>query len=137
MTAMIMTYDALDDSELRGDTRADRLVSIDGHLTILDGADRVLDEPSFPVVELAWSLQRWLNEPRRADFEFDSMSFEELGTVTVRESPTGWVFGSVLAPDSASAPVAWPEAERCIRAFVAKVAEDLRALGIDPGATLA
>lgn len=131
-----MTYNSLDASELHGPTQADWLVSIDGDLRILDGADTVLDEESFPVAELAWSLRRWLEAPERTDFAFDSMSFEEVGTVAVRESPAGWVFSSVLAPDSPSAPVAWSEVERCVRAFVAKVAEDLRELGLDPDVVL-
>jgi hypothetical protein len=127
-----MTYTQFSTDELRGTTQADYLVSIEGDLRITDDRDYVYDEPSFPVAELARSLLVWLAGPDRADFEFDSMTFEEVGAVAVRRSEGGWVFSSVFSPGSASAPVDWAEAERCIRSFIAQVEDDLRGLGVDP-----
>jgi hypothetical protein len=65
-------------------------------------------------------------------FAFESMSYEEFGAVTVRETQGGWIFGSVFEPSSASSPVAWAEAERCVRSFIAQVRADLRELKLDP-----
>ena len=131
-----MTYAQLSTDEVQSTTRADYLVSIEGDLQITDDGDDVCDEPSFPVVELARSLLMWLAEPDRADFEFDSMSFEEVGAVAIRRSDGGWVFSSVFSPDAASAPVDWVEVERCIRSFIAQVEDDLRGLGVDPAGVI-
>jgi hypothetical protein len=140
---MLITYGRLDTSELRGTTQADYLISVDADLQILDGKRCVFEEPSFPVLELARSLLRWLSEhgrararspvrePDRSDFAFESMSYEEVGAVTVRATQGGWIFGSVFEP-SASSPVEWDAAERCVRSFVAQVSADLRELKLDP-----
>jgi hypothetical protein len=130
---MQMIYDSLAANELQGTTQADYLVSLEGDLQISDDDERIYHEPSFPVVELARNLLRWLDDPDRGDFEFDSMSFEEVGAVIIRGSNEGWLFSSVFSPDTASTPVAWHETERCIRAFIAQVEADLLQLGIDPG----
>src|SRR5688572_7343902 len=106
---MLITYGRLNTSDLRGTTQADYLISIDADLQILDGARCVFEEPSFPVLELARSLSQWLSEPARSDFAFESMSYEEVGAVTVRASQGGWIFGSVFEP-TASSPVGWDEA---------------------------
>lgn len=57
----------------------------------------VYEESDFPVVELAvafhlWQQNRVDSEP---DFEFDSMSFEELGMVWIRWAGDGWRVGSL------------------------------------------
>jgi hypothetical protein len=127
-----MTYEELVADELRGSTQADYLVSIEGDLRIADSETWVFEEPSFPVVELARSLLRWLDDGSRTDFAFDSMSYEEVGAVVVRATDRGWVFSSVFEPGSASAPVDWTETERCVRTFIDQVESDLRGLGIDP-----
>ena len=129
---MQIIYAYLDASELRGTTQADYLVSVEGDLQILDDGHCVYEEPAFPVVELARSLLQWISEPGRGDFEFDSMSFEELGAVAVRRAESGWVFSSIFSPGSASSVVDWAEVERCIRSFVTRVEADLRGLGVDP-----
>lgn len=133
---MEMTYDQLNANEIGGATQADYLVSLDADFRIRDGAELIYEEPSFPVVELARSLLVWLADPDRGDFEFESMSFEEVGTVAVRNTGEGWVVGSVLTPDSSSSPVEWAEVERCISTFVSRVEADLAALGLDPGEVL-
>lgn len=57
---MEMTYDRLNADELHGTTRTDYLVSLDAHFRVVDGPMTVVDEPGFPVVELARSLLVWL-----------------------------------------------------------------------------
>ena len=128
---MLISYGRLDASELRGTTQADYLISIDADLQILDGKRCVFEEPSFPVLELARSLMQWLSEPDRRDFAFESMSYEEVGVVTVRATEGGWTFGSVFEP-SASSAVEWDEAERCVRSFIATISADLHELKLDP-----
>ncbi len=127
-----MTYDRLNTDELRGSTQADYLVSLDAHFRLVDGDLAFYDEPAFPVVELARSLSIWLDAPERGDFEFDSMSYEEVGSVAVRQSDAGWTFESVFAPNASTAPVDWAEVDRCCREFVSKVEADLVTLGLDP-----
>ena len=76
---MLLSCGRLDVSELQGATQADVLVAVDADFTLVDGDLVVYEEPSFPVVELAWSLLRWVHQPDRGDFVFESMSFEEVG----------------------------------------------------------
>lgn len=128
---MQLSYERLNTDELQGTTQADYLVSLDAHFRILNGDEQIYEEPVFPVVELARSLLMWLEDPVRGDFEFDSMSFEEAGSVTVRRVPDGWMFSSIFRPDSSSGSVDWAEVERCVRTFVSRIERDLRALGID------
>jgi hypothetical protein len=130
VAAMEITYDRLNTDDLRGTTQADYLVSMDAHFRLIDGDLTIYDEPDFPVVELARSLRIWLGDPNRGDFVFDSMSFEEVGSVAVRRAPSGWVFSSAFAPGSSTA-VGWAEVNRCAREFVSRVERDLLELGID------
>ena len=104
---MLITYEHLDASELRGTTQVDYLAALDADLQILDGTQRVYVEPSFAVVELARSLRRWL-------------------------ARDGWVFSSIFEPASASSPVTWSETEHSVRSFVTRVLTDLQELGLDP-----
>ncbi|MET9315198.1 hypothetical protein ABZX12_25565 [Kribbella sp. NPDC003505] len=97
----------------------------------MDGGRVLSEELLFPVAELAWSLLRWVGQGDRDDFVFDSMSFEELGALTVRREGGGWVFGSAFAPESVSTPVSWVEVEAGVRDFARRVADDLNAVGLD------
>lgn len=128
---MLLAYDKFDVSEVRGDTQADLLVGVDADLRVVDGDQVVYEEPSFPVVELAWSLVRWVGQPSRGDFVFDSMSFEELGALTIRREGAGWTFGSVFVPDVTSRPVSWNDVRNCVAVFGQKVRDDLAAAGLD------
>ena len=129
---MEMTYDRLNTEDLRGTTHTDYLVAIDARFRLADGEVPIYDEPGFPVVELARSLLIWLSDPGRDDFEFDSMAYEDVGAITVRQVATGWEFGSVFASDVVTAPVDWEEVDRCCRSFIARVEADLSMLGLDP-----
>lgn len=128
---VLLWYGRLDVSEVRGSALADLLVAVDADLRVVDGDQVVYEEPAFPVAELAWSLARWVGQPSRGDFVFDSMSFEELGALTIRWEGAGWKFGSVFVPDVTSRVVSWNEVRNCVAVFVWKVRDDLAAAGLD------
>lgn len=132
MNDLLIIYDALDASELNGTTQADYLVSLEATLSIWDGETRVYEEAAFPVAELAPSLRRWLVDPERGDFEFESMSFEEVGSVAIRRCTCGWVVNSVFAPTSASSPYEWDEVRQAVSNFISRIKDDLTTLGVDP-----
>lgn len=134
--AVVLTFERLSADELQGSTVADFLIAIDAYFKMSDGALTVLEDPEFPVVELARNLNQWLNNSDGTDFSFDSMSYEEAGVVTVKQSASGWVFGSVFAPDVESPPNSWAEVEQGVRTFVSNVAQGLLASGVDPRGVL-
>ncbi|MCA5892535.1 hypothetical protein LEP48_04100 [Isoptericola sp. NEAU-Y5] len=129
---MELIYDSLRTDELRGTTQADYLISLDAHLRLVDGGANVLDEPGFPVVELARSLLAWLVDPERDDFEFDSMSYEERGAISIWKVPARWSIGSVLAPGARTVLADRLDIDECCRRIIARVEADLDALGLDP-----
>lgn len=130
-----ISVDRLDAAELRGATQADFLIAVDGTLRIASDDAVLFEEPSFPVVELAWLLSSWRAAPR-ARFQFDSMSLEEVDTVEITPSPAGWMVASRYRPGSVIGPFAWAEVDGGIRTFVADIEQELRALGLDPAEVL-
>lgn len=133
---MEITYDQLHTAELRGTAQADYLIAFDAELRVVIGGETVYAEPGFPVVELARSLRIWLGNPGRGDFEFDSMSFEEVGSVAFRQTTAGWTFASVFRTGASTAPVDWVDVEQGCRRLVSRVEPDLAALGFDPDEVL-
>ncbi|WP_246117597.1 DUF7878 domain-containing protein [Cellulomonas composti] len=131
-----MTYDRLDSSELRGTTQADYLIALDADLQVVAAHQALYEEPRFPVVELARSLRVWLADPSRGDFEFESMSFEEVGSIAFRQTRQGWVFGSIFASELPPMSLEWADVELCCRQLISRVEEDLAGLGINPGEVL-
>ncbi len=129
---MLLTYDALNAGDLGEVTPADVLIRLDARFEVVDDRRLIFSDPSFPVVELARELRAWLERNGRSDFEFQSMSFEERGSLSIRETCEGWVFGSVFEPLHLSTPVSREAVEACISVFVERVAADLVALGLDP-----
>lgn len=129
---MLITYGDLDSQELHAKALVDYLVSVEATLLISVDAVVIYQEPHFPVVELARSLRSWLADPDRGDFEFESMSFEEVGSVTIRKAGARWVVGSVFVPSVVSSPLSWAEIQRSVVAFVGMVEGDLAVLGADP-----
>lgn len=132
MSDVLITYDELNSSDLRGTTPADYLVSLEATLRVADGEVVVYEEAAFPVAELARSLRSWLVDTDRGDFEFESMSFEEVGSVAIRRSSLGWVVSSVFAPSSSSSPLEWAVVRRSVVSFIRRIDDDLIALGADP-----
>ena len=130
--AMEMTYDELRADELRGTTQADVLVALDAHLRLVDGGQTVFHEPGFPVVELARDLRKWLDDGCRSDFVFDSMSYEEIGTLSICGIPGAWEFRSVFAEGGALVRVDQAAMKACCWEFVARVEADLVGRGLNP-----
>lgn len=133
---MDMTYEHLNTNELRGATQADYLIAFDADLRVVVGDETVYAEPGFPVVELARSLRSWLESPGDGDFEFDSMSIEEVGSVAFRRTAAGWTFSSVFEPGASRTLADWAEVEQGCRRMVSRVEADLVALGLDPDEVL-
>ncbi|MCZ0989357.1 hypothetical protein [Streptomyces diastatochromogenes] len=117
------------------------LVDIESDLIIRDGDRVVMAEGLFPVAELARALVGWLGRPAgaRGDFEFDSMSYADVGEVRISRIPRisgsseRWRVGSVSEPDSWTSAVGWEVLVAEIERFVSAVREDVVALGADPG----
>ncbi|MFE9812033.1 hypothetical protein [Streptomyces sp. NPDC005548] len=113
------------------------LVDIEADLVIRDGDGVVWSEMMFPVAELARALADWVYQPdgERGDFEFESMSYSEVGAVRIEESAGGWRVGSVFLTDTDTwaSPVGWHSLVAEIRHFVAAVREDVADIGVDPG----
>jgi len=79
------------------DSHEDRVLNVAGEFGIVVDGRPLFSEVSFPVVELARELVRWLkdsNKPSK-NFEYDSMFFEEKGAVWLRSVPDGWRIGSI------------------------------------------
>lgn len=131
MTALRMTYADLRFDDLRGELLSDYLIALDAHLVVVDDDQVLIDEPSFPVVELARSLSAWLENECRGSYWFDSMSYEELGAVHLTETPDGWTIGSTLSPGSESGVYEWGAIEQCVRAFIDHVKMDLTRTDLD------
>ncbi|WP_338703425.1 GNAT family N-acetyltransferase [Streptomyces sp. Q6] len=111
------------------------LVDIEADLVIRDGSQVVMAEGLFPVAELARALVGWLGQldGDRDDFEFDSMSYADVGEVRIVGSVEGWRVGSVSEPGSWTSPVGWDVLVSEIAQFVTAVREDVVALGVEPG----
>ncbi|BCW16731.1 hypothetical protein NtRootA4_37100 [Arthrobacter sp. NtRootA4] len=133
MATMRLSYANLDSDNIGGTSQADYLVGLDADLNVSEGPALLFREPAFPVVELARSLFLWLNDANRGDFMFDSMSFEEVGAVSLTRGSSGWVVGSVFRPDMVSNPLDWAEVESSCREFLSQIEFDLLSLGLDPG----
>lgn len=112
------------------------LVDLEAELVVRDGERTVCAVEGFPVAELARALVTWLERNRerqeREGFRFESMSFEELGTVRIEETGDGWRVGSVFEPDDWTAPVPWEVLLAELTRFTDAVREGVRDLGADP-----
>ncbi|HWL37491.1 MAG TPA: hypothetical protein VNQ77_15000 [Frankiaceae bacterium] len=128
---MSLTFENLRVDGLHGSTLADYLSGIEADLQLLDGAQVIYEEPSFPVCELARALRQWIRSGAEEDFVFESMSFEESGVVTIERRPDGWVFRSVFTPEVESSVTPWSEVERSVLAFTSELRSDLASAGID------
>ena len=128
----VITYTDVNARDLRFPTPADLLVNVEADLAITDGDRIVFAERAFPIAELARGLTRWVATGGGDDFAFDSMSYEDPGSVRVARRPDGWAFGSDFTPEVWSEPLSWDEVLVTVEAFAQEVRTDLRALGLDP-----
>lgn len=133
---MRFTYEHLNADDRGGDTVADYLVGFEGALSVRDGTEVVYEEPDFPVVELARSLNLWVRRADGEDFSFESMSLAERGAISVSSTDGGWVTWSVYTPDVRSSAVPWDVIVDGVNAFVTQVREDLISMGTDAAAVL-
>ncbi|MFI1835571.1 DUF7878 domain-containing protein [Streptomyces olivaceoviridis] len=138
-----VTYENLNTSDLprRGMTPATApvhvlLVDLEADLVIRDGERTVCAVEDFPVAELARALVTWLERDgegqAREGFRFESMSFEEPGTVRIEETGGGWRVGSVFEPDDWTAPVPWEVLVAELTRFTEAVREAVTDLGAAP-----
>ncbi|WP_157416326.1 hypothetical protein [Agromyces allii] len=130
---MRIEYSNIDFSDLHGDLLADYLIAIEADLKLLDDdGSLIYVEPYFPIVELARSLTTWLIGGNGNDFRFDSLSFEEQGTVTILSEGPGWYVFSSFAPDTRSSPHDWVQVQTCVTDYIRRVRIDLTHQGLDP-----
>lgn len=131
---MILSYANFTTQDLRGDSVEQLFTNIEADLRIFDGERVVYSEVLYPVAELAAELARWIQEStdRREDFELNSMSFAEKGSVRIVRGADGWRIGSVFSPDAYSRPLSEDELIAEIRGFVVQVRADVTGAGIDP-----
>ncbi|MET4622689.1 hypothetical protein ABIE18_004168 [Arthrobacter sp. 2762] len=132
VATMRMTYANLDADNIGGTSQADYLVGIDADFTVSEGSVLLYREQAFPVVELARSLVVWLNANPRGDFVFNSMSFEEVGAVSLKRASSGWLVESVFSPGVVSNPLDWANVEHGCKEFLDQIEFDLLSLGLDP-----
>ncbi|MEW2029579.1 hypothetical protein AB0901_03500 [Streptomyces roseifaciens] len=118
--------------DLQGETLSDFLVNLEADFEVIDGSEVIYSEPSFPVVELARELARWIpqGEAQASDFWFSSLSFEDAGAVRILRREAGWTVGSVFMPETQSTPISWGELLVCIEEFLASVRRDVTELGL-------
>jgi hypothetical protein len=128
---MRIAYTNIDFSDLRGDLIADYLIAVHADLRIVEGDRTIYEEPDFPVVELARSLQGWLEAVGPGTFEFVSLSADESGIVTISPESGGWRLYSSFTPDVRSSVLRWPSLEECVRDFINEVWTDLTSRHID------
>ena len=89
-------------------------------------------EAAFAAAELARQLTMWASSPKEptTDLTFDSMSFQEVGAVSVSKSPQGWSVGSIFTPTRQTAPVTWDVLQAGLTDFAKRVAADDDRLGL-------
>lgn len=130
---MIFSYDNFTTQDLRGDSTEQLFTNIEADLRIADGGSEIYAEVLFPVAELAAELTRWRKRgaDQRAEFNFDSMSFAEKGSVRIRPDGEGWRIGSVFSPKAWSRVLDDEELAAELSGFIQRVKADLATAGID------
>ncbi|MFB6508347.1 MULTISPECIES: hypothetical protein [unclassified Streptomyces] len=108
------------------------LLDIEAELSIWEEGRAVWSEEAFPVAELAYHLELWLQSPAvgQEDFEFDSMQ-ADAGLIRIVGFDGGWRIGSNFTPDSWTSPVVWDVLVAEIKQFDRSVREGVAAMGIE------
>ncbi len=80
--------------------RGELLVHVEADIPISDDGQELYSEILFPVPELASGLHDRMSagSGRRGNFEFESMSFKEVGVVRIVEFDSGWRVKSIHQP---------------------------------------
>jgi len=71
----------------------DLLLRIEARLVVEADGVVILDEPHFPIVELASQLSQWISRGAATDFNYESMDAEEV-ILWFRNSAGAWDVGS-------------------------------------------
>lgn len=129
---MHFKYDDFNVDPMRGHSISEYLVAIDATLWVIHEEKTILYDVAFPIAELANSLNSWLQDKERHDFEFTSMSYEEIGTLRIQATGGQWVVSSIFTPQVQTPPLDLREVERACRTFISAVSTDLEEHGIDP-----
>lgn len=101
----------------------DLVYGLEADFRIVTTRGTLYEEPSFPILELAQDLLKWLHDGfvTHTSFEWDSMQTPEPGWVWIRREGDGWRVGSINQefPDI----TLWrsAEIERAIRNFASAV----------------
>ncbi|MER5880695.1 hypothetical protein ABT119_32870 [Streptomyces sp. NPDC001910] len=132
---MIFSYSNFTTQDLRGTSIEQLYTNIEADLRVSDGETLIYSEVLFPVAELASKLLDWILEPEneRPNFNLDSMSFSEIGVITITRKEGGWRIGSVLSSGAKSGILDEATLTEGVLQFVANVRSDVTAAGIDSG----
>lgn len=106
----------------------DIVANLEADIRLDVGGHAVYEEVSFSVAELAIALARWSKVPPddRPDFEFDSMSAEELaklGLIWIRRVDDGWSVGSIHQERPGFRVVTATEIEALVGDYVAQLSD--------------
>lgn len=126
-----MSYANVDLSEVQGELLADFLIGIEADFTVEHDGLVILDEPSFPVAELARDLEGWMQSGPQGNFAFDSMSADLPDLIAIQLQDSGWVVYSGWTPSVVSQPVATADISASVRQFIDAIRRDLEALGLN------
>lgn len=102
------------------------LIGVEASLVISDHGFVILNEPTFPVLELAWSLGHWTASSPLHDFEFESLDYEEIGVVSIRSHNNKWVVSSCFNPTVSSAPYEREVIFTSIANFIGRLYHELK-----------
>jgi len=112
------------------------LIGVEASLIISDCGCIILNEPIFPVLELAWSLGRWRDSSPLCDFEFDSLDYEEVGVVSIQRDEDKWVVSSCFNPSVCSVPYEQGIIFSVVTSFIETLYHELKHVEPDAAAML-
>jgi hypothetical protein len=106
----------------------DVIVNLEADVRLEIDGDVIYEELSFPLAELACALARWMPIPlsERPDFEFDSMSSEEIGLLWIRRVDGTWRVGSIHQSRTPLSALTGDDVDDFARAVISELAEEVR-----------
>jgi hypothetical protein len=107
----------------------DVIANGEGRLVLAQDDLVIFEENLFPVVELARDLARWLKAAFRENYSFESMSFEDTGSIRVWEVAGEWVLSSDFADSVQPTAEPWILVQNTLELFVAEVGTRLNEAG--------
>lgn len=131
---MDFDYSNITAADLRGNTLADYLINVEADLQVTDDDGTVVyGEQLFPVLELARELTAWMwPSPPKSDFNFESMSFDEAGSVRVhRRAEVRWAVGSTFTPERWTSDLTWEALVAAQQRLTTRLQADMADLQLD------